>query len=307
MPIYRQSNLRVAAIQLASGLNRSENLRQSEYYLREAVKEGAEVCVLPEHFSYLGTDRECSAQVEPLNGALVEWGKKQAHRLGCWIVMGTFLECARRGRQPRQSGAKTGKLSQADTAEPETCDETMAQGDSASASQLRSPAHLPYNVCCVIDQLGIPVGEYRKMHLFNSKVPGAGGCEADFVRPGKKTACIAFDDFWSLGLAVCYDLRFPEQFRDLRRQGANILAVPAAFAERTGRDHWELLLRARAVENQAYVIAANQCGQSGIGRYGHSMIVDPWGTVIAQAGEQPGIVFADLKASYIKDVRQLFG
>src|SRR5262249_267400 len=113
-------------------------------------------------------------------------------------------------------------------------------------------------------------------------------------------------DLGQLGLAICYDLRFPELFRELSSRGMELLCVPAAFTRRTGQDHWELLLRARAVENQCYVVAANQVGEHvpGVGSYGHSLIVDPWGRILAEAsGEVAGVILANLSSEFLCDIR----
>jgi predicted amidohydrolase len=146
---------------------------------------------------------------------------------------------------------------------------------------------------------------YRKIHLFDVEVGGIVYRESDTEEPGEETEICEIEG-WQVGLTVCYDLRFPELYRILAVEGAEIVTVPAAFTSFTGKDHWELLLRARAVENQCYVLAANEWGSYGDGRssYGRSMIVDPWGLVMAQAGDDDGVIVADLDREVLTRVRQ---
>ncbi len=137
---------------------------------------------------------------------------------------------------------------------------------------------------------------YRKLHMFDVEVAGQVYRESAHEAPGEEVVESALEDGAGLGLTVCYDLRFPELYRELSRRGARVLAVPSAFTLTTTRDHWEVLLRARAIENQAFVIAANQVGEHppGLRSGGRSMIVDPWGLVLAQAPDGEAVVVADL-------------
>ncbi len=145
------------------------------------------------------------------------------------------------------------------------------------------------NTSLLISPGGDVVATYHKIHLFDCDVPGAEFHESQFVTPGDEIVTATADGVGTVGMSICYDLRFPELYRILALQGAEIVVVPAAFTAKTGPPHWEVLLRARAIENQVYVIAAGQHGRSGAGLawHGHSMIIDPWGTVIARAGD-PG-------------------
>jgi predicted amidohydrolase len=146
---------------------------------------------------------------------------------------------------------------------------------------------------------------YRKIHLFDVEVgDGQVYRESAGVTGGDETVVVPVGPF-KVGLSVCYDLRFPELYRRLIDGGADVLLVPAAFTLMTGKDHWHVLLRARAIESQAYVIAAAQWGRHPKGRttYGKSLVVDPWGDVIAQAPEGPGVVFARLEATRVAEVR----
>ncbi len=148
---------------------------------------------------------------------------------------------------------------------------------------------------------------YRKIHLFDVKAPDREYLESETIAPGAKIVT-AKAGAATLGLSVCYDLRFPELYRLLALRGAEVLMVPAAFTLQTGKDHWELLLRARAVENQAYVVAPAQWGRKADGRwtYGRSMIVDPWGTVLSQCPDRDGYALATLDLDYLDRFREEF-
>jgi deaminated glutathione amidase len=163
----------------------------------------------------------------------------------------------------------------------------------------------PCNASPLISPNGEVVAVYRKLHLFDIAVDrGPSDTESARVTAGSE-AVVADIGGPTLGLSICYDLRFPELYRALALAGAEILAVPAVFTERTGRDHWEVLLRARAIENGAYVIAPAQFGgPPGMPAYGRSMVVDPWGTVLAQAADGEGIVTADLDLDRVAAVRR---
>jgi predicted amidohydrolase len=163
----------------------------------------------------------------------------------------------------------------------------------------------PFNSSALIAPDGSIAVVYRKIHLFDVAVDdGPNDTESARVTPGDRVVTAQVDGA-TLGLTICYDLRFPELYRSLALAGAQILAVPSNFTERTGRDHWEVLLRARAIENGAYVLAPAQIGgPPGQPAYGHSMIVDPWGTVIAQAPDQVGIIGADIETDRVAAVRR---
>ena len=164
-----------------------------------------------------------------------------------------------------------------------------------------------FNTSIFFNPSGELVAVYRKIHLFDVKAPDREYLESRLIAPGREIVT-AKAGTTTLGLSVCYDLRFPELYRLLALREAEILAVPAAFTLQTGKAHWELLLRARAVENQAYVIAPAQWGQKADGRrtYGRSMIVDPWGTVLAQCPDRDGFVLATLDLDYLDRFRTEF-
>ena len=163
----------------------------------------------------------------------------------------------------------------------------------------------PFNSSALIAPDGSIAAVYRKLHLFDVAVDdGPSDTESARVTAGDRVVTAAIDGV-TLGLTICYDLRFPELYRSLALAGAQVLAVPSNFTERTGRDHWEVLLRARAIENGAYVLAPAQIGgPPGQPAYGHSMIVDPWGTVIAEAPDQVGIIRADIETDRVAAVRR---
>ncbi len=152
-----------------------------------------------------------------------------------------------------------------------------------------------FNTSCLFDPDGERRAIYRKIHLFDCDVPGASYHESATVMPGRDIVCTEAESL-SLGLSICFDLRFPELFRIHALDGARLIALASAFTERTGRDHWEVLVRARAIENQVFLIAANQFGASTpkLRWFGRSMIVDPWGVVLAQAPDRECFIIADL-------------
>ena len=153
-----------------------------------------------------------------------------------------------------------------------------------------------YNTSVLVGPDGTTLAAYRKIHLFDIDLPGLEHLkESRSVRAGEAVV-VADTPAGRIGLSICYDVRFPELYRRLTREGARVLAVPSAFTDRTGKDHWEVLLRARAIENLAYVFAPAQVGHHGRGRasHGHAMIVDPWGAVLAQVADGEGIALAEI-------------
>jgi deaminated glutathione amidase len=160
------------------------------------------------------------------------------------------------------------------------------------------------NTCVVFDPDGEIEAVYRKIHMFDVEVGGVVYRESASEEPGDGPVSCEVEG-WRLGLTVCYDLRFPELYRILAVEGAELVTVPAAFTLFTGKDHWELLLRARAVENQCYVVAANQWGVvEGKASYGRSSIVDPWGVVLAQAPDGDGGISAELERAHMERIRR---
>ena len=174
-----------------------------------------------------------------------------------------------------------------------------------SITELRDGREKLSNTCAVFDPEGEIVAVYRKIHMFDVEVGGHVYRESEAEEPGEETfVCEA--EGWRLGLSVCYDLRFPELYRILALGGAELVTVPAAFTLYTGKDHWELLVRARAVENQCYVVAANEWGmhEGGKASYGRSLIVDPWGIVLAQAPDEDTVIAAEVDRARIQRIRR---
>ncbi|GIF15266.1 carbon-nitrogen hydrolase family protein [Actinoplanes teichomyceticus] len=162
-----------------------------------------------------------------------------------------------------------------------------------------------FNTTLVFRPDGSLAATYRKIHLYDVEIAGRVSYqESRTVAPGDRTVVTEIDGV-PTGLSICYDLRFPELYRQLAVAGAKIVVVPAAFMMHTGRDHWEVLLRARAIENQCYVLAAGQIGDHEPGRtcFGRSMIIDPWGTVLAQAADTAGVTIADLDLHRLDTIR----
>lgn len=172
--------------------------------------------------------------------------------------------------------------------------------------ELAPEAEKSFNTSLAIGADGTILARYRKIHLFDVDLPGELSVRESETRAHGREVVTAASPLGTIGLSVCYDLRFPELYRRLAAAGATILVVPSAFTFHTGAAHWEPLLRARAIENQAYVIAPNQAGKSphGFPDYGHSMIVDPWGTVIARAGDGEQVIVAELDPDRVARVRR---
>ncbi len=165
-----------------------------------------------------------------------------------------------------------------------------------------------YNAATLVAANGKELTRYHKVHLFDVNVPdGNTYWESATVQAGGEYPPIYHSDtLGNLGLSICYDVRFPELYRHLSRNGADILFVPAAFTAYTGKDHWQVLLQARAIENTCYVIAPAQTGRHYERRFthGHAMIIDPWGVILADAGDQPGVAIAEIKPERLQQVRQ---
>lgn len=162
-----------------------------------------------------------------------------------------------------------------------------------------------YNTCLAYDEQGHRVASYRKIHLFDVDLPdGTRMLESSSTAAGGEAVVVSLAGL-RCGLSICYDLRFPELYRRLVDRGAELLVVPAAFTLHTGRDHWHVLLRARAIESQCWLLAAGQWGRHPQGRttFGHSLVVDPWGAVVSDSSDRVGFVTADVDLGYLKQVR----
>lgn len=259
---------KLAAIQLSSGPSISANLLEVERLTLAAVNDGAGLVVLPENFALRGKhDRELLAVGETYGeGRLQLFLKQLARKYGIWLVGGTI---PLRGPEPNKIRA----------------------------------------ACLVYNDHGEVVGRYDKIHLFDVHLEESQERyeESAVIAPGDQTLLVE-TPFGRLGVIVCYDLRFPELSRSLSSQGLDVLAFPAAFTAVTGRHHWEILVRARAIEDLCYVVAAAQGGYHLSGRetYGHSMIVDPWGTILGQVGRGTGFVCATRDEDYQLRLRRNF-
>src|SRR5580658_3788920 len=246
----------VAAIQMTSGHRVEDNLEAAAKLLREAKDAGAELACLPENFSFIGLKDADKLAVAEADGS--------------GPVQQFLSETARQLKLWILGGT------------------TVIRGDSA-----RRVA----NASLLIDADGKRVARYDKIHLFDVTIPGRDESylESTHVTPGRKVV-VADTPVGRLGLSVCYDMRFPELYRDLVARGAEWLAMPAAFTVPTGRAHWETLLRARAIENLCYVVAPAQSGthSSGRGTYGDSLIVDFWGKVLSRLAKGTGVITADI-------------
>lgn len=245
----------VAAVQLNSTPDMKRNLARARELMGEAASRGAQLIALPEHFAHLGPEGQKSPAAQPLDGPLVGEFRDLARKLGVFLLLGSFPEIV-------------------------------------------SESAKPYNTSVLLDPRGEILAAYRKMHLFDVELTqGPSFQESRLAQAGEEPAVAPLSGTpFTAGLAICYDLRFPELFRALSAQGADLLLLPAAFTLATGRDHWQVLLRARAIENLAYVIAPAQWGKHSPGRtsYGRSLIIDPWGLVLAQAPDGEGVIYARL-------------
>jgi predicted amidohydrolase len=164
----------------------------------------------------------------------------------------------------------------------------------------------PFNTSILLNHRGKIIACYRKLHLFKVHMVGKATIDEKSTYSAGSEVKIARTPFGKVGFTICYDLRFPELYRTLADKGALVIFVPSAFTFETGKAHWEVLLRARAIENQVYIIAPNQCGKdpSGNKNYGHSMIVDPWGSIITQCSNGEKIIYGELNLDYLKKVRK---
>lgn len=174
-----------------------------------------------------------------------------------------------------------------------------------SISEIYPHGERTLNTSVLLNPQGQLVAKYSKLHNFDITLPdGTGVCESKKKEPGKQLVTLN-TPLGKLGFAICYDLRFPELFRLMALDDVQIIFLPANFTMPTGKDHWEPLLRARAIENGCYIIAPNQIGKKeSFTAYGNSMIIDPWGTVIARAADKPGVLLAEIDLDYLADVRQ---
>ncbi len=265
---------KVAVIQMQSTDQMQDNLTAAAGFIRSAAEQGARLAVLPENFAFLGRHERDKCQLAESFGAgpIQDFLAEQAVRHDIWLVAGSLP--------------------------------VKAMGDTSQPPEKVYAASLVYN------SDGQCVARYDKIHLFDVEVPGRPGeryRESASLHAGDKLVVVK-TPAGRLGLSICYDLRFPELYRELTAQGAELLAVPSAFTEATGQVHWDVLLKARAVENQCFVLAPNQWGRHPGGRrtYGASQILGPWGESLGRMAEGIGCVVAELDMEHLQEVRRGF-
>jgi len=257
--------LRLAAVQMCSSRDSEQNLARAIGRIREAAEAGADVVALPENFVLMGTDRERAQAAQDFEGDVFRALRSAAREHAVILLAGSCLTRALdSGEDPR-----------------------------------------PHNTSVLLDRGGNTAAVYHKIHLFDVR-PGDGSeyRESQHIRPGERAVTATLEGV-TFGLSVCYDLRFPELYRALALRGARITFVPSAFTWMTGKDHWLPLLQARAIENQMYLVAPGQFGEHDDGRrtHGRSAIVDPWGTVLAQAPDRECVIHAEYDAGFLEEVR----
>jgi predicted amidohydrolase len=255
--------VRVAAIQLNANDDTDRNLERADRLVRDAAARGAQLVVLPEKWSVLGTREHMAAGAQSLEGEAIGWARSTAAQLGIDLIAGSIYE--------HVEGAEKGA-----------------------------------NTSVHVGPDGEVQSVYRKIHLFDVEVDGAVYAESATEDPGDEIVVTELAEGLRVGMSVCYDLRFPELYRILALREAELITVPAAFTLPTTRDHWEVLLRARAIENQCFVIAPNQIGNhpGGLRSGGRSMIIDPWGLVLACAPDTECAIVADLDLDNLHDIRR---
>jgi deaminated glutathione amidase len=255
-----------AAIQMTSKPDLEKNLVEAEELIELATRQGAELVSLPENFAFLGKEADKVAQAQEIAVQSEKFLKKMAQRFQITILGGGF---------------------------------PVPVADNPSKA---------YNTAILVAPDGQEIFRYQKVHLFDVNVPdGNTYQESSTVMAGQDLPTIYnSDSLGKLGLSICYDVRFPEFYRYLSNQGADVLFIPAAFTAYTGKDHWKILLQARAIENTCYVIAPAQTGNHYERRYthGHAMIIDPWGVILADAGDQPGVAVAEINPNRLQQVRR---
>lgn len=260
-----------ACVQLRCTTDTEANLARAEALIRRAASMGASLIATPENTPFLGPQFHKISLAEGLDGPTASRLQGLAAELGVHLLVGSLAE-----RHVLPDGR---------------VDEKRC-----------------YNTSVLYGPTGDRIAHYRKMHLFDVDVPGGLTIkESDSIVPGEQVVC-AETPLGRIGMTICYDLRFPEMYRALVDQGADIIAVPSAFTLTTGKDHWHTLLRARAIETQCWVLAPGQWGTHDAGgkrnSYGHSLIIDPWGAVVADKGQGEGLALAEIDLKRTAAVRQ---
>lgn len=257
--------LKVAVIQMNSNENKERNLKRAKKLIETALKKKPELICLPEVFNFRGPLDIARKSAEPIPGYSTNIIANLAKKHKVWILIGSLME-------------KTKKT--------------------------------VYNTTVVINPKGKIIGTYRKMHVFNATVYGKLVLESTRNTPGNKPKLVTIkvgNKKVKMGLSICYDLRFPELYRYYSKRGAKILCCPSSFLWSTGRYHWHKFIQTRAVENQCFFIAPSQFGSgtAGLRTLGHSLIVDPWGKILAEApGNKEAVIYAELDFEYLRNLRK---
>jgi len=263
MSMLVERHFRAGLVQLRAGRTIGPNLDQAEALVREAAKGGAEYVQTPENTALM--------ELDPQRVLALVQPESESEPLARLCALATELGI----------WLHIGSLG-------------IKLGEDRVA-----------NRSYVINPHGAIVARYDKLHMFDVDLPGGESYrESEYYGPGEKAVVVDLP-FARLGMTICYDLRFPALYRALARAGAEVIAVPATFTKQTGEAHWHVLLRARAIETGSYVLAATQGGlhENGRSTFGHSMIVSPWGVVLAEAGEDPSVIFADIDLAAVADAR----
>ncbi|SNX27964.1 nitrilase [Polynucleobacter meluiroseus] len=263
--MIQSAQLKLASIQMVSTPDLEENLITAQKLIKAAANDGAQLVVLPEYFCLMGLKDTDKVKIKEVfrSGPIQERLAAIAYESGIYLVAGTI---------PLESP---------------------------------NPAKV-LNTTLVYDPLGLQIARYDKMHLFGFQTDSENYQEANTITPGDAVGVVSFDlngTPWRFGLSICYDLRFPEFYRAIGPVDCH--CIPAAFTHTTGKAHWEILLRARAIENQCYVLASAQGGTHASQRqtWGHSMIIDPWGEILASLPQGEGYIVSTLSKEKLNEVR----
>lgn len=257
------NTLDVGLVQINSREDKEANLNKAEAFVAEAASRGARLVALPEYVDYLGEKSGMDAISDPIPGETTDRFASWAREHGIFLLAGSVHE------------------------------------------RVAEVSDRFYNTSTLFSPEGELLAAYRKIHLFDVTIgDNVVAAESERIMPGEQAVTGKVDGH-TIGMTVCYDLRFPELYRRLADLGAEVMFVPAAFTMFTGKDHWELLLRARAVDNQCFVVAPGQCGRHKPDgwTYGRSMVIDPWGVVIAQASDGEGVTMARIDFDLVKKYR----
>lgn len=268
------TKLKVAVIQMKSGPEKDKNLKQAVKLINQAIKRKAKFIALPEVFNYRGNLIEAVKFAESIPGQSTNSISLLAKKHKVWILIGSMLE-------------------------------KVSSRDAISRVSIKKNIK-PFNTSVLINPEGKIIAKYRKIHLFDIKLKGKEILESSRNQAGKNPKLVNIEKV-KVGLSICYDLRFPELYRAYSKSGAKIICVPSSFTKPTGEAHWHTLIKARAIENLCYVVAPNQAGtgSGGVKTYGHSLIVDPWGKVLAEASaDNEEVIFAEIELDYLEKIRK---